>query len=38
MLEAARLSVENGLNAVAEEADRIVGRHPAPKTDGASAP
>lgn len=38
MLEAARLSVENGLNAVAEEADRIVGRHPAPETDGASAP
>jgi lysophospholipid acyltransferase (LPLAT)-like uncharacterized protein len=37
-LEAARLSVENGLNAVAEEADRIVGRRPALEGEGARAP
>lgn len=37
-LEAARLSVENGLNAVAEEADRIVGRLPRPRDEGAHAP
>lgn len=37
-LEAARLSVEEGLNAVAEEADRIVGRLPALKGDGAHTP
>ncbi|MES1989690.1 MAG: lysophospholipid acyltransferase family protein [Pseudomonadota bacterium] len=34
-LEAARLSVEQALNAVAEEAERIVGRRP--KTGGAGA-
>jgi lysophospholipid acyltransferase (LPLAT)-like uncharacterized protein len=34
-LEAARLSVENALNAVAEEADRMVGRLPASPGGGA---
>jgi lysophospholipid acyltransferase (LPLAT)-like uncharacterized protein len=33
-LEAARLSVENALNAVAEEADRMVGRLPASPGEG----
>ena len=36
-LEAARLSVENGLNAVALEAEEICGRAPRPRDKGAVA-
>jgi lysophospholipid acyltransferase (LPLAT)-like uncharacterized protein len=37
-IEAARLAVEYALNAVAEEADRIVGRLPRPDGEGKTAP